>query len=472
MSDTTTPSAPDTTTSAPSGFLPTTGQTRLAEHFALTQTGKFLHVHGIGWHFWDGSRWALDEGDARARRAMLRILKAAWRASFGDPAAMAAYKSCMSDSAQRGALGIAAIMEEFSAVPSDLDADPYLLNLANGTFDLRTGELRPHDPADRLSKVTNGAHIDGVDRAEWEAFLERIIPDPEVRAYVQRIAGLALLGLVREHILPIAIGTRGGNGKGTFYEAFLHALGDYGHTAESDLFMKAKANANAASPAIFALRGRRFVVCSETEEGAPLAAALMKNLTGGDPITARALNRMPITFEPSHTPWLVTNHLPKVKGSDAALWRRIRVIPFQVEIPESEQDTRLGERLKLSADAIVSWALEGYRDYDENGMQAPEAVQFATERYRAESDDVGRFMAARLDRSSHTERTPRGDLWNAWIEWCRVEDVHPGAQGDYYAEMDKHFTAVKVRGVRCYTGVQIAKDNPDIDEDLILGEEN
>jgi putative DNA primase/helicase len=458
MNDQTTPSAPVNST----GTLPTVGQTRLAEQFATACEGQFIYVHGIGWHYWDGTRWAVDEGDARAWRKMLKILKVAWNMSFGDQAAMAAYKSCMSASAQNGALRIASIMEVFSVNVSDLDADPYLLNLANGTFDLRTGELRPHDPADRLTKVTRGAFDPDADRTEWEAFLERIIPDPEVRAYVQRLIGLSLLGKVREHILPIAIGTKGGNGKGTFYEAVLHSMGDYGHTAESDLFMKAKSNANAASPAIFSLRGRRFIVCSETEEGAPLAAALMKNLTGGDPITARALNSMPITFDPSHTALMVTNHLPKVKGSDAALWRRIRVIPFQVDIPEEEQDKRLGERLELSADAIISWALAGFADYDANGMQEPEAVRFATDKYRADSDDFGRFMASKLDCTQHTARTPRGELWTVWQEWCRAEDVHVGAQGDFYAEMDKHFTAIKSKGVRYFVGVQVVKD---IDED-------
>lgn len=456
------------TTHDPTGIVPTVGQTKLAEQFARYRKGEFLHVHGIGWHHWDGTRWAVDEGDARARRAMLKMLKNAWTVAFGDPVAVSALKGCMSDSAQRGALNIASIMEEFSTTVAELDADPYLLNTANGTLDLRTGELRAHDPADRLTKVTRGAHDETADRADWDKFLDRVIPDPEVRAYVQRLIGLSLLGLVLEHILPIAIGNDGGNGKGTFYEAVLHALGDYGHTAESDLFMKAKSNANAASPAIFALRGRRFVVCSETEEGAPIAAALMKNLTGGDPITARALNKMPITFEPSHTPLMVTNHLPKVKGSDSALWRRIRVIPFQEKIAASERDVKLGEKLKLSADAIIAWAVEGFRDYDANGMQDPAAVTVATEKYRADSDDFGRFLASRLDRSQHTARTPRGDLWKAWTEWCRVEDVHPGAQGDFYKELGKHFTATASHGVRYFIGVQIVKDT---DDDAVFTEE-
>lgn len=454
----------------PTGVLPLMGQTNLAKKLAVGFKDKHMHVQGIGWHHWDGTRWAYDEGEVKIRQAILRVIEnVMWPMAFNNPAAQADVKALMSNQGQKGALAIAAVLPEFAVNVSELDADPYLLNVANGTIDLRTGELRPHDPADRITKVTRGAHDPAADRSEWEAFLERIIPDPEVRAYVQRVIGVGLLGVVLEHILPIAIGTKGGNGKGTFYTSVLHALGDYGSAAESDLFMTIKTNANSASPAIVSLRGCRFVVCSETEEGAPLAAALMKRLTGGDPIKARALHQMPIEFEPSHTAWMVTNHLPKVKAADSALWRRIRVIPFQVDIPEEEQDKTLGERLKLSADVILSWALEGYRDYAENEMQAPEAVLLATKQYRADSDDFGRFMNDRLDRSDPKARTVRSSLWDAWVAWCRVEDVQTGSQGDYYKEMDKHFTAVKVRGVRYFAGVQIVKDT---DEDAVyLAEE-
>lgn len=446
------------------GVQPTTGQTRLAEQFALTMKDQFIHVHGLGWHYWDGQRWAYDEGEARTRRALLKVLKIAWNQAFQDSAQAREIRACMSNSGQKGTLGIAAIMEEFSVTVDQLDAFPHLLNVANGTLDLTTGELRPHDPADLLTKITRGALAEGSGRAEWDAFLERVLPDADVRSYLQRVIGLALLGNVEEHILPIAIGV-GSNGKGTFYEAVLHALGDYGHTAESDLFMKAKTNANAASPAIFALRGRRFVVCSETEEGAPIAAALMKNLTGGDPLTARALNKMPVTFDPSHTALLVTNHLPKVKGDDVSLWRRIRVIPFNVVIPEHERDGKLGSRLQLAADAILAWAYEGYQEYEANGMQPPAAVKGATDKYQADSDDFGRFVTERLDGSDDTARTARGNLWEAWTAWCRVEDVHAGAQGDFYKSLEKTYTQTKSNGTRYFVGVRLlseVEDDPEL----------
>ena len=313
--------AETTFTAANQGQLGSSGQTRMAYLLATLYKDKLIHVHGLGWHHWDGQRWALDETGV-ARRAVLKVLKSAWNASFGDPETAKDVRACMSSGAQNGVLEIASNLEEFSVSVSELDADPFKLNAANGTLDLLSGELLPHDPTDRITKVARAAFDPEADSTEWETFLTRVLPDSSVREYLRRFVGLSLLGVVREHVLGIATGT-GANGKGTFYGAVRHALGDYSHAAENDLFMTVKTNANAASPAVLGLRGTRFVVCSETEEGQHLAAALMKNLTGGDPITARALHKMPVTFEPSHTALMVTNFLPKVKGNDPALWRSL-----------------------------------------------------------------------------------------------------------------------------------------------------
>ncbi|CED91704.1 DNA primase family protein, partial [Actinomyces succiniciruminis] len=189
-----------------------------------------------------------------------------------------------------------------------------------------------------------------------------------------------------------ATGT-GANAKGVAYNAVLNALGDYGHAAESTLFMSARGKASNASPELIGLMGRRFVVTSETERDQPLAAALMKQLVGGDPITARQLYSTPVTFTPTHTALMVTNHLPKVAGDDPAVWRRIRVIPFEVTIPETDRDPELGEKLKLEADAVLAWALDGWADYRANGMPTAAKVTEATDAYQAESDTVARFIS-------------------------------------------------------------------------------
>jgi len=278
-----------------------------------------------------------------------------------------------------------------------------------------------------------------------------VLPDADVRGYMQRLIGLALLGRVEEHLFTIATGT-GANGKGTTYNALLHALGDYGHVAESDLFMSAKSNPNGASPAVFALRGRRLAVVSETERDHRLAVALMKNLTGGDPITARPLYGKPVTFPPSHTSLMVTNYLPKVAGDDPAAWRRIRVVPFDVVIPEAERDGRLGQQLELEADAILSWAIAGWSDHSERGMDAPAAVKAATDDYLKASDAIARFIED-CCLVGPLSFTPLADLFYRWGKWVVDDGAEPVSKKAFTTALDRHGYptsrgAKGVRGVR------------------------
>lgn len=395
------------------------GQARIAYRLAGSYAGRLLHVHGIGWHAWDGKRWTEDTSGA-TKRAVLDVLRQSLASSLDDKGLRDDVRKCETAAGVAGVLDLAAALEPFAACVEDLDADPWLLNVANGTLDLRTLALREHDPADRITKVTRAGYDPEAGAPTWERFLATVLPDADVREYLQRLAGLALLGKVEEHLFPVATGT-GANGKGTSYTALLHAFGDYGHAAESDLFMQAKANPNAASPALMRLRGVRFVVVSETEEGHRLAAALMKNLTGGDPITARPLYGKPVTFEPSHTSLMVTNHLPKVSGDDPAIWRRIRVLPFVVVIPEGERDGKLPDRLKLEADGILAWAVRGYRDYTARGMAAPAAVTVATDRYHHDSDAVAQFIEYCHTGPQFTATTTQ--LHNAFHDWARREGI-------------------------------------------------
>ena len=430
------------------------GQTRIAQSFAKFHEGRFLYVHGFDqWHVWNGTHWAADEtGDVR--RALVKHLETLWKViNPSDKDRVRELQSAFSAGTQNGILQIASILPQFATAASAMDADPFLLNVANGTLNLHTFDLQPHNPADNITKVARAAYDPQADTTEWEKFLQRVLPDEDVRSYLQRFTGLALLGIVREHILGIATGT-GANGKGTYYTAVHYALGDYSHTAESDLFMTIKSNANSASPAVLGLRGTRYVVTSETEEGMTLAAALMKNLTGGDPITARPLYGRPITFDPSHTALMVTNHLPKVKGDDAALWRRIRVIPFDVVIPEQERDAELPERLRLSADAVLAWALAGLQDYQKNGMQTPAAVERRTAAYRNESDDPGRFMDSEIvpDASSFT---PRSKVWESWERFAREEGASAISKPDLFGRIEAAYEVKTRKGTRGFLGMKL-----------------
>lgn len=448
------------------------GQTRFALQFARLYTGQFLYVHGLDqWHIWDGKRWAEDKKQD-AHKKLIKMLNAQWTVALGDKDLAQDVRAAMSASSQRGILDIAASLDGMKAHAEELDANPYLLNLQNGTYDLLEGELLAHDPRHLITKVTNAAFDPDADHQMWDDFLEMVLPDTDVRSYLQRFVGLSLLGTVREHILGIATGT-GGNGKGVMYKATSFALGDYAHAAESDLFMTVKSNANAASPAVLGLRGTRWVTCSETEEGVALAAALMKNLTGGDTITARPLYGRPISFEPSHTALMVTNFLPVVKGSDDAMWRRIRVIPFDVTVPADLVDPELPEKLQLNADGILLWALAGWQDYQENGMQTPAAVLARTAAYRNDSDDYARFMSDVVEfTGSKDDRVSRADLWSRWESFVSEGSaLSKGKPADFYAELEKHgATPAKISGARGYAGLRLLADVA-VSDDEILDDE-
>lgn len=315
-----------------------------------------------------------------------------------------------------GVLQIAAAMKPFPFIVRELDPDPYLINVANGTLDLRTMQLRRHNPADRITKVTAAAWDPTAHGEVWEAFLARVLPDAGVRDFLRRYVGLGLAGAVLEHVLAILTGS-GRNGKGVLYGALNHTLGDYAGVAEPDLFM----HRDGAHPTgEMDLRGLRWVVVSESDHGRRLAEATVKRLTGGDQIKARRMRQDFVEFRPSHTAALVTNHLPSVSGDDPALWARLRVVPFDVVIPREEQDPHLPDKLQLEADAILSWAIAGWVEHQQLGLAEPAGVIKATDNYHAASDALTRFLAeCCLIGPSHHAAVTR--LWDRWLQW-RADD--------------------------------------------------
>ncbi|MGO4143453.1 phage/plasmid primase, P4 family [Paenarthrobacter sp. YAF11_1] len=427
------------------------GQARIAYALASGYKDKLIHVHGLGWHYYDGSCWQEDK-TGRATRAVLETLRKALANSLNDPDLRQDVRKCESSNGIEGVLKIARALPEFATTPDQLDADPYLLNVANGTLDLHTMELRPHKPADRMTRRAAAAWNPDATGPVWEAFLARVLPDVEARNFLQRYAGLALAGKVLEHVLAILTG-KGRNGKGVWYGALAAALGDYAATAEPDLFMHRE---GAHPTGEMDLRGRRWVVVSESDKDRRLAEATVKRLTGGDRIRARRLYQDFAEFDPSHTAALVTNHLPKVSGDDSAIWARLRVVPFSVVIPGHEQDPHLPEKLQLEMDAILAWAVTGWQDYQERGLAEPAAVLNATDDYHRDADALGRFISDECDTgpgySSLTE-----PLHHAWTQWAAAEGHAPMSKRAFGIQLENRgFEARKgTGGVRIRAGIQL-----------------
>ncbi|MFO6454516.1 MULTISPECIES: phage/plasmid primase, P4 family [unclassified Aeromicrobium] len=434
------------------------GQARLAYRLAAAHRSRLMHVHGLGWLVYDGRRWVEDKRE-EAKLAVLETLRKALSDSLHDHDLRRDVRKAESASGVAGILDLAKPM--LAATIEDLDADPWLLNCANGTLDLRTRALRPHDPADRLTRVTTGAYRPDADAAVWEAFLAQVLPSADVRGYLQRVVGQAVYGRVREHLFPVLTGT-GANGKSTAYTAITSALGDYAKVIDPELLM-ARERGRTGGPELMVLLGARLVVGSETAEGRKLDEAVMKRLTGGDELTARNLYSPPVTWVPSHQLLYVTNALPTVRGNDPAVWRRVRVIPFDVTVPPEQRDPDLPETLRLHADAILGWVIAGHFDYENNGgMREPASVVAATDGYRTESDAVARFVADACELNPNFHATTR-ELFGVWTGWAVRDGAEPLTEKAFSGELVRlGYESKRTNSGKTWKGLRPIPDQPEI----------
>lgn len=393
------------------------GQLRMAYRLANEAKDELMHVRGLGWFYWTGTHWAEDE-IGRSTQLVIRVLRKALAESVGDKELRQDVTKCESASAINGILSIASTMPSFARRTVDLDSDPFLLNAPNGTWDFRARALRPHDPEDRITKITGASIVPEPDAAAWDDFLGQVLPDESVREFLRRALGQGLLGLVLEHAFLILTGL-GGNGKGVFYGVLTKALGSYGTVIDPALLLMTESG-KTGGPELLQLMGARTVVGSETGESRKLDEATMKRLTGGDRLSARNLYKPPVTWEPSHQLVYVTNHLPTVKGNDPAIWRRVRVVPFDIVVPEEKRDPELGAKLEASMEAVLAWVIQGYYDYREIGMSEPASVLAATDEYQKSSDAVRRFVEEECLTSPAATATTR-ILHGAWQRWAIAE---------------------------------------------------
>lgn len=436
------------------------GQVYLAEGFAAANAERVRYVHSIGWHVWDGTRWSASEDRVDLALVMDHLKQVAFDAAALGSAGKAVAKLATSNMSARGCSGVLTLVGAISPISTthhQLDADPSLFNTPGGTIDLITGEIREHRHADLITKSSGAGrdeHGDGL--AMWSAFLERILPDPEVRAFVQRLIGYSMSGDVQQHVMPIFTGS-GANGKGTFRDAVMSAFGDYAEEVDPQLLMEQKQERHGTYKMV--LRGLRLAFCSETERGKTFSVSTMKRLTGGDPIQANHMRQDAITFDPSHTLIMLTNHLPEVTDDDAAVWRRIVVVPFDVVIPKEEQDGELPSRLKLASAEIISWALQGWVEFKRQGLNPPYAVIRRTGEYKAGSDVLGRFLEERTEAVEGYDVSAR-TLYIEWSKWCHEVNEAEGSEKTFGLAMkSKKFEKRRVATGLRYQGMRMRADS-------------
>lgn len=372
------------------------------------------------WIIWDGRRWkpGLLEIEARAKETADTLFK-----EIGKHVADKEDKSViarMIDFAKRSnnKSGVASMIVMARSEPGievsvgELDTDVWLLNVQNGTIDLRTGALREHRKEDLLTKISPVTFDARAECPTWERFVASIYnDDADLIRYMQRNIGYALTGSQQEQICLILWGG-GSNGKSTKVRTLQAMLGaDYAIKATAELLKQKNSETHPTDRAD--LFGIRLAACMETEHGDRLAEAFIKELTGGDAIRTRRLYENNFEFPPTHHLWICTNHKPVIIGRDHGIWRRIKLIPFQVVIPDDKQDKRLPEKLAAELPGILNWAIAGCMDWQRDGMREPECVKAATKEYANESDDVGKFIAEHCE-TGPGFLAPSTALWQAY----------------------------------------------------------
>jgi putative DNA primase/helicase len=362
------------------------------------------------WFVWDGRRWAIDHED-RAIRAAAREL--ARHLPQADKEQKRFKHISMSATGLSGAVRVAETDTRVSILAAELDAYPELINTPSGVVDLRRGTVKPHDPSLLLTRITAYPVELEAPHPRWDAFLaETFDDDQELIGYTQRIAGLVLLGSVRDHVLPFLHGV-GANGKGTITLVFQGLLGDadnggYAVSAPDGFLMSGRDGVHPTE--IARLRGARLVVCSEQTSGKRFDESKVKRLTGGDLLTGRFMRGDFFDFTPSHLVWVLSNHLPAVKEGGPSFWRRVRLIPFRHVVPEDRWVLDLHEQLlKDEGPAILGWAVRGAVEMLARGLRDPAAVLKATEDYRISEDTLASFV--------------RDECLLAPAHWCAVPDL-------------------------------------------------
>lgn len=345
------------------------------------------------WLVWDGTRWVQDKALVSLRRLALETVRAMYGEAQAeeDTTRRAAVAKHALESERKSAINaMISMAEPLAAITANvLDRDHWLLNCPNGTVNLRTGKLRPHNPRDYITRICRVAYDPQADRRLVDSTLATCVPDADMRAYLWRLWGYSATGDVGEHVLPIHYG-KGRNGKGTFLNSIQAVLGDYATQVPTELLMETRGDSHPTDRAT--LFGIRLAVAVETEEGKQLKVGLVKQLTGGDPISTRRMREDFWTFLPTHTLQLATNHKPAIRDTTDSIWERVHLIPWTVQIPKEQRDTQLLAKLSASP-GLLRAVVEGCVDYCRlKGLGVPEAIQAASATYREESDTLGEFV--------------------------------------------------------------------------------
>ena len=395
---------------------------QIAAQFVLEHADRLLYCHARKqWFSFDGSLWRaqkLSEATWYARQVTTRYSQRAKNQTAMETQKFISAVEKLSTCDPR-----------ISRTAEDWDADPWIMGTPKGTVDLKTGALRPSDPVDMITRSAGAVPSDKARCPRWLNFLhETTGGDQDMVDYLQRVCGYCLTGVTSEQCFFFIFGD-GGNGKGTFVKILSKIMGAYWEKSSIEAFTEAKTATSSAgaSPAIAKLAGARLVTASETKAGVPWAEARIKELTGGDPISARFLHRNEFTFEPLFKLIVIGNHQPTLENLDEAMRRRLNMIPFTRK--PDVRDTELDEKLMEELPGIFRWMIDGCVQWRSTGLKRPSAVTSATEAY---FDDQNTFEAwldecCDVDRGNPHFQVSSAKAYASWAAYAKALGEHPGS---------------------------------------------
>ena len=422
------------------------------------------------WFFFNGSYWQEDIGNQRVELAAERVANSikkekpelSFSTKTDEDKAMNEWYRFQKDS--RSHMAKMHMIDEFKKYVivkhGEFDKEDMLLNTESGYVDLSSGELHDHDIDKKFSHQTVAEYSDNVDAPLWEKFLNQIFNnDEELIHYVQKAIGYSFTGSVDEQCLFILNG-RGRNGKSVFSNVVSDVAGNYAKQMNVQTIVAKKNQSGSANSDIARLEGARIVTSSELNEGDRFDESLVKQLTGGDKILARFLYGSEFEYKPKFKIWMATNHLPIIRGTDDGIWRRIKIIPFNIQIPKEKVDKKLEYKLKAEYTGILNWIVQGAIMWQQEGLEDPEAVTKVIEAYRAEMDPLDAFLEECCTTGQNYSIKAR-EMYDAYHEWAKESEEYKMSLNKFGREMSKKLLRVKRRDGWYYVGLKLKEPDSD-----------
>jgi putative DNA primase/helicase len=424
-----------------------------APSFHLTELGnaeRIVYYHGdnirycneLEWLIWNGKRWQ-EDSKRKIEALAAKTLRGLYAESKEEEDKYRAKQlNNWAKKCEKRSIRINSILDArpmVSVLKTDLDNHSFLFNCENGVINLKTGELLPHDRDLLLTKMSPIAYDKNTKCPNWISFLESIFlsdkgePDYELIEYLQRAIGYSLTGETKEQVMFFLFGN-GRNGKSTFINVIQDLIGDYGKQTNSDTFIK-KRNDSGINNDVARLDGARFVSAVESEEGQQLSEALVKQITGGEKMSARFLRQEYFEFTPEFKVFFTTNHKPIIKNNDNGIWRRVRLIPFTVTIPEDKIDMDLPKKLRDEMSGILHWAVEGCLKWQKYGLGESKAIKQSTNEYREDMDILGPYFEENCV-INEKAKVEAKRLYEDYKKWCYSNDEMELKNRQFYRQLE------------------------------------